>query len=554
MGKGSSEGAARTVGRRSLVNTGAPLGGLEEAQERVLHFQRKLHEWASEDAERGFHDLWNLVCDEATLLVAWSRVSRNRGSRTAGIDAFTRHRVERELGVERFLRELRGELKEGRFRPQPVRERQIPKQGGAMRRLGIPKLKDRVVQMALKLVMEPIFEVGFYPSSYGYRPGRRAQDAIAEIHRFTSRPSNYEWVVEADIEACFDRIDHAQLMGEVRRRIEDKRVLALVRTFLKVGVMRERGRFERTVTGTPQGGIISPLLANIALTALDRRYQADWREMSSYTGKRQYLRRQGHATWRLVRFADDLVVLVKGTQEQAEEKLAQLSGRVEAIGLSLKPEKTGVTHIDAGFCFLGQRIIRKPKGARSHVYTFVSDEALALAKRKVKALTGRSTTHLELSELLFALNPVLRGWAAYFRYAAAKRTFSYLGYYAWWRVVRWLRKKHPRLTWKQIKRRYFGKDGIQHKGIALYNPAAMRVMRYRYRGAMISTPWNERTLDPKGARFRRTAHDDPAFLDRLEEALAPTTAARCVRGEPDAGELARPVRRAAARRPTAARP
>ncbi len=136
---------------------------------------------------------------------------------------------------------------------------------------------------------------------------------------------------------------------------------------------------------------------------------------------------------------------------------------------------------------------------------------------------------------MFALNPVLRGWAAYFRYAAAKRTFSYLGYYAWWRVVRWLRKKHPRLRWKQIKRRYFGKDGIQHKGIVLYNPAAMRVMRYRYRGAMISTPWNERTLDPKGARFRRTVHDDPAFLDRLDETLAPTTAARCVRGEPDAG-------------------
>ena len=148
-----------------------------------------------------------------------------------------------------------------------------------MRRLGIPALKDRVVHMALKLVMEPIFETDFYPSSYGYRPGRRAQDAIAEIHRFTSNPSNYEWVVEANIEACLDRIDHAQLLGEVRRRIEDRRVLALVRAFLKAGVMRESGRLERTVTGTPQGGIVSPLLANIALTALDRYYHADWQRM-----------------------------------------------------------------------------------------------------------------------------------------------------------------------------------------------------------------------------------------------------------------------------------
>jgi RNA-directed DNA polymerase len=502
------------------VNTGAPSPDLAEARERVLHLQRKLHDWASADAERRFRDVWNLVCDPATLAVAWSRVSQNRGSRTAGIDAFTRYHVEQRLGVERFLTELRGELKAGRFRPSPVRERAIPKRGGALRYLGIPTLRDRVVQMALKLVLEPIFEADFYPSSYGYRPARRAQDAIAEIVHFTRDSSGYEWVVEADIEACFDRIDHGQLLAELGRRIGDRRVLALVRAFLRAGVMRETGGFERTMTGTPQGGIISPLLANVALTALDRRYAADWADMSRYTGRREYLHRMGHPTYRLVRFADDLVVLVKGTQAQAEVLLGELAERVGSIGLAVKPEKTRLTHIDAGFVFLGQRIIRRPKGPKRHVYTLVADEALASAKRRVKALTGRSTTNLELSELLRALNPVLRGWAAYFRYAAAKRTFAYLGWYAWWRVMRWLRKKHPRLTWKQLQRRYFGKDGIRAGGITLYNPAAMRVMRYRYRGARISTPWNEATLDPTGARFRRTSHDDPAFLDRLDEALA----------------------------------
>jgi len=502
------------------VNTDAPSPDLGEARERVLHVQRKLHDWASADAERRFRDVWNLVCDEATLAVAWSRVSQNRGSRTAGIDATTRYHIERRLGVARFLRELRGELRDGRFRPSPVRERAIPKRGGSLRYLGIPTLKDRVVQMALKLVLEPIFEADFYPSSYGYRPARRAQDAIAEIVHFAQDPSAYEWVVEADIEACFDRIDHGQLLAEVGRRIGDRRVLALVRAFLRAGVMRETGRLERTITGTPQGGIVSPLLANIALTALDRRYAADWAATSRYPSQRGYLHRTGRPTYRLIRFADDLVVLVKGTQAQAEVLLGQLSARVASIGLRLKPEKTGLTHIDVGFTFLGQRIVRKPKGRKRYVYTLVSTEALATVKRRVKALTGRSTLWIEPSEVLRLLNSVLRGWAAYFRYAAAKRTLAYVGWYAYWRVVRWLRKKQPRLTWRQFRRRYLGPAGIQAAGRTLYNPAAMRVERYRFRGGRISTPWNEATLDPSGARFRRTSHDDPAFLGRLAEAFA----------------------------------
>ena len=235
------------------MNTGAPFPSVEVAHGRVLHFQRKLHEWASKDAERRFCDLWNLVCDPATLVVAWSRVSRNRGSRTAGVDAATRRHVEAR-GVDRFLSELREELRAGTLRPLPVRERLIPKRGGK-RRLGIPALRDRTVQMALKLVLEPIFESDFYPSSYAYRPARRTQDAIAEIVHFTKAPSNYEWVIETDVEACFDRLSHCLILDEVRRRIKDKRVLGLIRAFLKAGLMTETGRLERTVTGTPQGGI-----------------------------------------------------------------------------------------------------------------------------------------------------------------------------------------------------------------------------------------------------------------------------------------------------------
>jgi RNA-directed DNA polymerase len=208
--------------------------------------------------------------------------------------------------------------------------------------------------------------------------------------------------------------------------------------------------------------------SNIALSALDRHYQADWQEMSRYDGRRQHLQRTGHPTYRLVRYADDLLLLVRGTRQQAEALLEQLAGRVEALGLRLKSEKTAVTHIDGGFLFLGQRIVRRPKGKKRYVYTFVSNEALASARRKVKALTGRSTTNLELSELIAALNPVLRGRGNYVRHAAAKRTLEYLGYYAWWRVGRWLRKKHPQLTWKQIQRRYASEGTFQAKGIALF--------------------------------------------------------------------------------------
>lgn len=502
------------------MNTGAPFPSVEVAQGRVLHFQRKLHEWASKDAERRFCDLWNLVCDRATLVVAWSRVSRNRGSRTAGIDAETRRHVEAR-GVEQFLRELHRELKAGEFRPLAVRERMIPKRDGRKRRLGIPTLKDRVVQMALKLVIEPIFETGFYPSSYAYRPGRRAQDAIAEIHHLTKAPSNYEWVVETDVEACFDELPHSLIGEELRRRIGDKRVLLLVRSFLKAGVMTETGRLQRTVTGTPQGGIASPLLANIALSALDRQYQADWQEMSRYQGRRQYLQRTGHPTYRLVRYADDLLLLVRGTQTQAQALLEQLAGRVQALGLKLKSEKTAITHIDEGFVFLGQRIVRRPKGHKRYVYTFVSNEALTSVRRKVKALTGRSTTNLELSELIAALNPVLRGWANYFRHAAAKRTFDYLGYYAWWRVGRWLRKKHPRMTWKQIARRYTSDGTFQDKGIALFNPGSVSVTRYRYRGARIPNPWSiPPTADPSGQRAQHASREEQRRLGRVQQALA----------------------------------
>src|ERR1700722_14881296 len=224
----------------------------------VWEMQAKLHRWAGQDSSRRFGDLFNLVHDRGFLAEAWLRVARNTGARTPGIDKATVAAVEnRPGGVAAFLEDIRAALKSGGYRPVPVRQVMIPKKSGRLRKLGIPTIADRVVQASLKLVLEPIFEADFQPCSYGFRPNRRAQDAIAEIHYLASGNRDYHWILEADIRSCFDEISHQALMGRVRARITDKRVLALVKAFLKAGVMTDTGDREQTHTGTPQGSLCS---------------------------------------------------------------------------------------------------------------------------------------------------------------------------------------------------------------------------------------------------------------------------------------------------------
>src|SRR6201994_1887846 len=238
----------------------APPNGSAQDQEpegpwsRVAGMQAKLHRWAVADPGRRFDDLFNFVYDPA----AFDRVATNRGANTPGVDGLTIAGVEERIGVPGFLDDLRASLKDGSFRPLPVRERKIPKPGGSgkLRKLGIPTITDRTVQAALKLVLEPIFEADFEPCSYGFRPKRRAQDAIAEVHFYGTR--GYEWVLDADIEAAFDNCSHSAVMDRVRTRVKDKRVLALVKAFLKAGVLTELGEHRDTLTGTPQGGIFTP--------------------------------------------------------------------------------------------------------------------------------------------------------------------------------------------------------------------------------------------------------------------------------------------------------
>ncbi|WSV87601.1 group II intron reverse transcriptase/maturase [Nocardia sp. NBC_01009] len=458
--------------------------------------QAKLHRWAAADPGRRFDDLFNFVHDPATLIVAFDRVAGNHGARSPGVDGMTVTDVEERVGVPGFLNDLRDSLKDGTFRPLPVQERKIPKPGGSgkVRRLGIPTVTDRVVQAALKLVLEPIFETDFSPVSYGFRPDRRAQDAIAEIHYYGTR--GYRWVLDADIEACFDRIDHTALMDRVRLRVKDKRVLALVKAFLKAGILTELGEHQDTMTGTPQGGILSPLLANIALSVLDEQLMAPWKPGGTMASeyKRAYRRRKGAPTWRLVRYADDFLVLVHGTKEDTEAMREQVEQMLSPLGLRLSPEKTQVRHLSDGVDFLGFHIQwRRKRGSdKQFVYTFIGDRPIRSLKAKVRALTHRQSQQ-SLEYVITRLNQIMRGWSSYFKHAVAKQRFAVLQKFVWRRLIVMLQTRH-RWSWTDIRRRFVTPVGRWRPiaavdGTELFDLNSVTVSRYRWRGNKIPNRW-----------------------------------------------------------------
>ena len=474
----------------------------------VLDMQRKLYRWSYADPERAFADLFNLICDRRMLEEAWQRLARNQGSRTPGTDGITRRKVEeRPGGIAAFQEEIREELRTGNYRPEPVRQRLIPKPGkpGKFRPLGIPTLKDRLVQMALKLMLEPIFEADFYPTSYGFRPGRSTHDALARIQK-RLQPTRYglsrtRYVIEGDIKGCFDSVDHHVLMERVRCRIRDRKVLRLVLAFLKAGIMVE-GTVRHPVTGTPQGGIVSPLLANIYLAAIDERY-GRWtprprENPKNSTDRRNTDFRAKRPTFFVVRYADDFVVLVEGTLEEAEaerQALAQFLGMELRMELSM--EKTKITDIREGFDFLGYRMVQ----ARA-LYTrtpvgklFIPKSKSKSLRHKIKVMVRETPTGESFADLIDKLNPVVTGWRNYYRYATgAWREFVTLDWWIGQRVGRWLRQKHRNASWKQMRRRFTSRRG--RRMVWADGPAQLRpfveggTLHYKDRGTRIPNGWN----------------------------------------------------------------
>ena len=480
------------------MNTGEDMRARSDAARvKVQRMQVKLHRWAGSDPGKRFDDLFNLVCDPDFLLVAWERVGSNRGAQTPGIDQVTKETINFWVGAEEFIDHIRGLLRTDSFCPQPVRRVEIPKASGKIRQLGIPTLTDRVVQASLKLVLEPIFEADFMPSSYGFRPNRRAQDAIADIHHFAM--VGYQTVLEADIKACFDRIDHTALMDQVRRRVGDKGVLALIKAFLKAGIMTRDGQLIGSKTGTPQGGILSPLLANIALNVLDEYAVTAWSERMGTSYQRQKLINNGGAPWKLIRYADDFVCLIRGTSDHAVALKVEISEVLAPLGLEFSEEKTGIVTIDEGFDFLGFTIQRRRKRGtnKSYVYTVPSQKSIKSVRSKIAQTCYRSTLHQDFSELLKRLNQILAGWANYFRHAVAKHVFGNIDNYAWQRVWSWLKKKHGRLKIRALIRG-FCINGWQFATATtrFTGASTVTVTRYRYRGKNIPNPWNQQPLNP----------------------------------------------------------
>lgn len=299
-------------------------------------------------------------------------------------------------------------------------------------------------------------------------------------------------MLDADIAACFDNIDHTTLLGRVRRRVGDKRVLALIKAFLKSGILTEAGLTDATEAGTPQGGILSPLLANIAPSVLDDHFTAAWSAMGD-SSARHRRRARGEATYRLVRYADDFVVLVHGSKAHTEALRDQVTVVLAPMGLRLSEEKSRICHVEDGFDFLGFRIQRQPKpgSGKPTVHTWPTKKAFASVKATVRTVT-RQGLHQPLAVLLYRLAPILRGWTSYFRYGVSKATFDYLRRFTWRRVLLWLRRKHRRANWKWLLRHYLPGWWPQDGNVALFDPGKVAVSRYRYRGD-IATPWSTTT-------------------------------------------------------------
>jgi Retron-type reverse transcriptase len=411
---------------------------LTTPKEKVQELQEKLGYAAKESKKRRFHALYDKVYRWDVLEEAWRKVRANKGA--AGIDKQTLSDIE-EMGVEKFLLTCQRSLKENNYRPMPVRRQYIPKKDGKMRPLGIPVIRDRVIQMAVKLVIEPIFEADFHESSYGFRPKRSAKQALDRVRKACNRKGN--WVCDVDIQSYFDNINQEKLMKLVEMRISDKKVLKLIRKWFKAGVMEE-GVITRTDIGTPQGGVISPLLSNIYLNVLDLLWE-----------------KHGKESGELTRYADDFVIICK-TKKDADKAMVIVQAIMKRLDLTLHPTKTrlvGMWTGEEGFDFLGMHHRKtKAETSKAQVYyttqQWLSKKAEQHIRDEIKQrLAPPSARMLSVEDHVEYLNPKIRGWKNYYATPYSHDKMAKLDWYVLERFCRYYTKKTKRRrtsVWRQV--------------------------------------------------------------------------------------------------------
>lgn len=415
-----------------------PDKGQQHSTEKSRQLQCKLYLAAKKDKQRRFHALYDRIFRLDILWRAWKEVKANKGS--AGIDGITFEMI-KEYGVESYLLDIQEDLAQGVYRPLPVKRVYIPKPDGKQRPLGIPVIKDRIVQQACKIVVEPVFEANFLDCSYGFRPKRDAVQATKRVQKALYK--NW-YVVDADIKGYFDNIDHGVLLGLLERRISDRRVLKLFRQWLKAGV-DEDGRYSPTEKGSPQGGVISPLLANVYLHVLDS-YWANHKEMGE-----------------IVRYADDAVIICYSRWD-AERAFAHLTHVMEHLKLTLHPAKTRIVDMNSeSFVFLGYTFQKFHN--RKLPYMMPSKKALRKVKDSIREITCRKSAYESLDNKVIKLNPLIRGWRNYFEHGNSVKRFIQLDEYIWMKLWRqkYCHRKQRKYRDKALMdfKRWYSTSGIE---------------------------------------------------------------------------------------------